>query len=203
MRRMPEDARRKVIVELFRRADQLDWDGLQPAERSTWYARWLDEPDIGGVLDAYMTRDQARLWIKETPMKHYNRARSGIGPYASLVSSRLPDAPRLTRLVFGEPWAVVPKSIRDKPNRCLISDGRQRIGMIWGPPRTFQSLIWAALNAVVDEADQPAILVVSRQGERLTDGQLARHRKMGELLHVSVHHVTVGAERTHPQAARP
>jgi hypothetical protein len=26
---------------------------------------------------------------------------------------------------------------------------------------------------------------------------------MGELVHVPVHHVTVGAERTHPQAARP
>src|SRR6266540_4842389 len=178
MGRMPEDVRRKIITELFRRADQVDWDGLQPAERSTWYARWLDEPNIGGVLDAYMTRDQARLWIKETPMKHYNRARSGIGPYADLVSSRLPDAPKLTRLVFGKHWSVVPKSIRDKPNRCLITNGQQRIDMMWGPPRAFQSLIWAAINAVVDETDQPAILVVTRQGERLTDGQLARHRKM-------------------------
>jgi hypothetical protein len=203
MGRMPEDERRKVIVELFLRADQVDWDGLQPSERSTWYARWLDEPKIGGVLDAYMTREQARVWIKETPMKHYNRARSGIGPYANLVSSRLPDAPKLTRLVFGENWRVVPKSLRDKPNRCLITDGQQRVDMIWGPPRAIQSLVWAAINAVVDESDQSAILVVTRQGERLTDGQLARHRKMGELLHVPVHHVTAGASQSPSEATRP
>jgi hypothetical protein len=203
MSRMPEDVRRKVIAELYRRADQLDWDGLRPAERSTWYTRWLDDADIGGVLDAYMTRDQARLWLKDTPMKHYTRARSGIGPYAGLVSSRLPDAPRLTRLVFGERWAVVPDSLRDKPNRCLISNGRRRLDMIWGPPRAFPSLIWAAINAVVDETDQPAILVVTRQGERLTDGQLARHRKMGELVRVEVHHVTAGATPGHAEAPQP
>lgn len=195
MGRMPEDKRLRVIAELYRRADQVDWDGLQPSERSTWYARWLDDSEIGGVLDAYMTRDQARLWIKDTPMKHYNRARSGIGPYKDLVSSRLPDAPRLTRLVFGDGWTVVPESIRDKPNRCVISNGQRRVDIIWGPPRAFQSLIWAAVNAVVDETDEPAILVVSRQGERLTDGQLERHRKMAELLHVDVHHVTAGTER--------
>jgi hypothetical protein len=196
MSRMPDEKRLQVIVELYRRADQVDWDGLQSAERSTWYTRWLDDAEIGGVLDAYMTRDQARLWIKDTPMKHYNRARSGIGPYKELVSSRLPDAPRLTHLVFGDDWTVLPESIRDKPNRCIISNGQRRVDIMWGPPRTFQSLVWAALNAVVDEADEPAILVVSRQGERLTDGQVARHRKMGELLHVAVHHVTTGTART-------
>jgi hypothetical protein len=192
---MPEDKRLKVIAELYRRADQVDWDGLQATERSIWYTRWLDDPEVGGVLDAYMTRDQVRLWIKDTPMKHYNRARSGIGPYKDLVSSRLPDAPRLTHLVFGDGWSVVPESIRDKPNRCMISNGHRRVDVIWGPARAFQSLIWAALNAVVDEADEPAILVVSRQGERLTDGQLERHRKMGELLHVDVYHVTTGTAR--------
>ena len=195
MSRMPEDKRRQVIAELYLRADQVDWDGLQPAERSTWYTRWLDDPAIGRVLDSYMTRDQARLWIKDTPMKHYNRARSGIGPYKDLVSSRLPDASKLTRLVFGDEWTIVPDSIREKPNRCKISKNQSRVDIIWGPPRAFQSLIWAAINAVVDATDTPAILVVSRQGERLTDGQLDRHRRMGKLLDVDVHHVTAGVTR--------
>ena len=43
-----------------------------------------------------MARDQARMWIKDMPMKHYARARSGIGPYASLVASHLPGAGQLS-----------------------------------------------------------------------------------------------------------
>jgi hypothetical protein len=192
MGRIPEEKRLKVIAEIYRRADRIDWDGLQSADRTIWYSRWLEDDEIGGVLDAYMTRDQARLWIKDMPMKHYNRARSGIGPYKDLVSSHLPDAPKLTQLVLGEDWNVIPKTLQDKPNRCVVSDGQRRVRIIWGPPRTFQSLIWAALNAIVDGTETPMILVVSRQGERLTEGQIARHRKMGNLLDVDVHHVTAG-----------
>lgn len=193
MRRLPDGIRRKIIAELYRRADELDWDGLLPAERSTWYTRWLEDPDIGGVLDSYMTRDQARLWIKDTPMKHYNRARSGIGPYAEFAGSRLPDAHTLARLAFGDSCVVTPRSIRDKPNRCLVTYEDKKALMIWGPPRTIQSLIWAALNAILDETDPPTILVVCTQGERLSDGQKLRHRRLGRLLHVPVHHITVSA----------
>ena len=77
---LEEQLRRQVIAEIYRRADDLDWDGLSSSDRSTWYVRWLDDPAIGGVLDLYMPRDQARLWIKDVPMKHYARARSGLGP---------------------------------------------------------------------------------------------------------------------------
>lgn len=198
MGRMPEDLRRELIALLYRRADELDWDGLSAAERSAWYTRWLDDPDIGGVLDAYMTRDQVRLWIKDTPMKHYNRARSGIGPYRNLANSRLPDAPKLTRLAFDDGWHVVEGSIRDKPNGCLITKGDERVEMIWGPPRAFQSLVWAALNAVVDGAQPPVIVVVTHQGERLAEGQVARHQKMGQVLNVVVRHVTANTEPASP-----
>src|SRR5262249_19154231 len=104
MRLIPEDLRRQVIAEIYKRADDLDWDGRSPSDRSTWYVRWLDAPPIGGPLDPFMPRDQIRMWIKDMPMKHYARARSGIGPYASLVSSHLPGAAQLARLAFGPEW---------------------------------------------------------------------------------------------------
>jgi hypothetical protein len=203
VRLIPEDVRRKVIVELFRRADALDWDGLQPADKSAWYARWLDEPDIGQVLARYMPRDKARIWIKDTPMKHYNRARSGIGPYADLVTGRLPDAPTLARLVFGEGWTTISTTLRDKPNRCVISKDDERVQVIWGGQKNFQSLVWAAINAIVDAGPTPAILVVTKQGERLSDGQIDRHRKICELVGAGLHHVTASVSVTSEKVAEP
>lgn len=202
MRRLPETLRRKIIAELYRRADKLDWDGLLPAERSTWYTRWLEDPDIGGILDAYMTRDQARLWIKDTPMKHYNRARSGIGPYAEFTERRLPDAHELVKLAFGDKCDVIPNSIRDKANRCRIAYDDKKALVIWGSPRTLQSLIWGAHNAILDEVDRPIILVVCTQGERLSEGQMLRHRRLGRILHVPVRHITVSATRRYGKSSR-
>ncbi|MBV1849358.1 hypothetical protein [Catellatospora tritici] len=193
MARMPEDVRRQVIIELFRRADSLDWDGLQQTDKSVWYARWLDEPEIGGVLEKFMPRDKARIWIKDTPMKHYNRARSGIGPYADLVGSKLPDAPTLVRLAFGEGWTVLPSTLRDKPNRCAIRKNDDLRQILWGGSKSFPSLVWASINAIVDAGPAPVILVVTRQGERLSDGQIARHCQIGELIGVELRHVTAGA----------
>jgi hypothetical protein len=191
---LEEELRRQVIAEIYRRADDLDWDGLSPSDRSTWYVRWLDDPAIGGVLDLHMPRDQARLWIKDVPMKHYGRARSGIGPYADLVSSHLPDAGQLSRLAFGSDWAPLAGTLKDKPNRCTLSDSDGRLAqMLWGPPRAFQSLVWASLNAVVDDQPTPVMVVVTRQGERLTDGQVDRHRRIAKRIGVEVRHLTAGS----------
>jgi hypothetical protein len=197
---MPDDLRRKVIAEIYQRADDLDWDGLSPADRSTWYVRWLDDPAIGGILDTYMSRDQARLWIKDMPMKHYSRARSGIGPYANLVNSQLPGASQLTRLAFGPTWAPIEGTTKEKPNRCMVHDGHNQAQMIWGPPRAFPSLVWAGLNAMIDDGPMPVVVVVTRQGERLTDGELDRHRRIAERVGVEVHHLSVKATKHQPSA---
>ena len=65
--------------------------------------------------------------------------------------------------------------------------------MLWGPPRVFQSLVWASLNAVVNDQPTPVMVVVTRQGERLTDGQVNRHRRVAERIGVEVRHLTVGS----------
>ena len=198
-----EELRRQVIAEIYRRADDLDWDGLSPSDRSTWYVRWLDDPAIGGVLDVHMPRDRARIWIKDVPMKHYARARSGIGPYADLVISRLPDAGQLAQLAFGADWVPLEGTVKDKPNRCTVSDDDGLAQMLWGPPRAFQSLVWASLNAVVDEQPTPVMVVVTRQGERLTDGQIGRHRSIARRIGVEVRHLTVGSANHAQMTGRP
>jgi hypothetical protein len=190
MARLPEQLRRTVITTIYRRADELDWDGLTPADRSMWYMRWLDDPDIGGALEPFLTRDQSRLWIKENPMKHYTRARSGIGPYAAFATPSLPGPEKITRLAFGPDWTPVAGSLREKPKGCAVTDNNENATMFWGPPRSFPALIWAGLNAVVDAAPTPVVVVLTRQGEPQTDGEVSRQQRIAALVGVGIRHVS-------------
>lgn len=192
---IPDLLRRQVIAEIYQRADELSWDGLSISERSTWYNRWLDDVRIGGVLTRYMPRERARLWVKDVPMKQYNRARSGIGSYANLAHNRLPSAVDISWLALGKQWTVVEGSLQEKPNRCHLSDGRSQVLMIWGTSRNLHSLIWAGLNARVDGGPSPVLVITTRQGERLSEGERGRHQRLGELAGLEVRHVTTRATR--------
>jgi hypothetical protein len=190
MSEIQDPLRRELIREIYRHADELRWDCLSISERSAWYNRWVDDNKIGGVLTRYMPRERARLWIKDVPMKHYNRARSGIGPYADLVLNPLPGATQIATLTLGEEWLVVDGSVQEKPNRCLVTDGQATLLMIWGGVRNLQSLIWAGLNARVDGSPTPIVVVTTRQGERLTAGEQARHQQLAKLAGIEIRHLT-------------
>jgi len=185
---IPEPLRREIIARIFDRADQLDWDGLSQVERSGAYDRWVDDPDIGGVLFRHLAPERPRVWIKDVPMKHYDRARRGIGPYASLVRRRLPGPDHLTRQTLGSEWVVREQTIRVKPNRCEVSDGRSSRLMIWGKSANFRALIWAGINAEVDHEPTPLLVVVSRQGQRLSDGEITRHILLARQVKIEVRH---------------
>jgi hypothetical protein len=184
---VPDELRKQVIAEVYRRADELDWDGLSQVQRSTWYDRWLDEVHIGGVLTRFMSRERARRWLKDVPMKHYARARSGIGPYASLATRRLPDAGDVARAAFGGTWCVV-GSVSDKPNRCVIASEGHQLLMVWGPPTNFKALLWAAMNALVDQRPRPVIVVATPHQYRLRDDEQRRHLALGKCAAIEVRH---------------
>jgi hypothetical protein len=188
---LPDSLRREIIREVYRQAELLDWGALSNAERSARYDRWLDEAAIGGVLMRYVSRERARVWIKDVPMKHYSRACGGVGKYADLVSSRFPGPGGVAAQTFGDSWGVVEDSMRDKPNRCLISDGESKRLMIWGPTSNFRALIWAGLNAVVDGQPQPSIVVTIRQGECLDNSARHRHTLLGSHIGAEVYHTTL------------
>lgn len=193
---IPEAVRRTVIRDIYLKADELGWDGLSPVDRTTWYNRWVDDEMLGGVLTRYMPRERARMWIKDVPMKHYNRARSGIGPYADLVSNPLPSAYDIARIALGEDWTVLSGTLREKPNRCQVTDGQGQKLMIWGNPRNLKSLVWAGLNARVDGLPSPIVVISLLQGERLTESERRRHQKVCELAGLDVRVITTRATRT-------
>jgi len=191
MSELPDDLRREVVAEVYRQAGALDWDGLTDKQRSTIYDRWLDDPTIGCRLTCFLSRERARVWLKDVPMKEYARARNGIGPFSKLVTSRFPTPEQIARQVLGGSWDTVEGTLREKPNRCVISDGQVQRLMMWGPPKTLRDIMWAGINAIADEEPTPILIVAIPHGHSLDDGERRRHVHLGNLVGLDVRHATL------------
>ncbi|GAA1290493.1 hypothetical protein Psi02_15250 [Planotetraspora silvatica] len=199
MSELPEPLRRRVIIEIYRQAAELDWDGLTDRQRTEHYNRWLDDLDIGGELARYLHRDKIRYWLKDVPMKEYARARSGIGPLADLVSVRLPGPDQIVKQVIGPDWSAVDGSVREKPNRCLVTNGWEQRLMIWGPPKALRDLVWAGINSVVDDLEPtPLLVIASPRGLELDPGEKRRHVLLGDVAGLEVLHTVLRVIRVTP-----
>jgi hypothetical protein len=196
MSELPDELRRGVVAEVYRQAGDLDWDGLTDKRRSAIYDRWLDHPNIGRELTRFLTRERARVWLKDVPMKEYARARSGIGVYADLVTVRLPSPGQIARQVQGGDWSAVDGTIREKPNRCVITNGREERLMIWGPPKTLRDLVWAGINSIADNHEPTPLLVVATpRGNVLSETEKRRHVRLGQIAGLDVAHTVLRVTR--------
>ena len=45
-------------------------------------------PRLADAFDEYLSESDARVWIKDGPMKEWSRSLSGVGKYAALVVSQ-------------------------------------------------------------------------------------------------------------------
>jgi hypothetical protein len=195
MSELPDDLRRIVVAEIYRQAGELDWDGLTDKRRSVMYDRWLDDPAIGAYLTRFLSRERARVWLKDVPMKEYSRARNGIGPFSDLVTSRLPSAGQIAKQVLGDGWDSVEGTIREKPNRCLISNGHEDRLMMWGPPRTLRDIMWAGINALADGEPTPILVVTIPYAHRVANDEKRRHALLGEIAGLDVRHAVLKPSR--------
>ncbi len=73
--RIPDDVRDRLREEIWSRADKLGWSALNDAERARRYEQWSREPEIGGALAHYMDARKVRVYIKDSLLKPYERAR--------------------------------------------------------------------------------------------------------------------------------
>lgn len=73
--KLPEDVRDHIRSLLWERATDLGWSGLADTERSRYYEQWTRETAIGGTLAYYMDPRKVRVYIKDSLLKPYERAR--------------------------------------------------------------------------------------------------------------------------------
>ena len=186
---LPAAIRAEVVTALYAEANRLGWATLGPQDKTTAFNRWVEEPRIGGRLAHYMTREQARLWIKDGPMKEYARAMRGLGRFA----------------VFGRqggtsPVEIVTHALRDgaqingavgtKPPHCLATaaDGTSAY-VTWGDAGSFKHLLWAALRGSTEQSVAGHIVVLEPPGTVTPTATATFHRALTDRCGLNVHYL--------------
>jgi hypothetical protein len=167
----------------------MDWELLSRDEKSQRYARWIDDPAIGGRLTQFQSAEDARVWLKDGPMKEYARALDGVGPFADFTTKRLSHPEELLRRALGEQWTIVAGSRGYKPLHCLVTDGTETRFLCWGKSGTFRDLVWAALNRAVDATPRPLIVVTVRDGQDVNGEERRRHERIAAHCGIDVRHI--------------
>lgn len=47
---LPAPIRERLLIEIYRQANDLDWEFLSNGEKTDQYRRWIEDPKVGGVL---------------------------------------------------------------------------------------------------------------------------------------------------------
>jgi hypothetical protein len=165
LQQLPTHLREKVLVEIYRQANAMDWELLGNTEKTNQYRRWIEDPKVGGVLLSYGPEKDARVWIKDVPMKEYARAQEGIGGYVRYAVNRFRGPEQIVQKAFGDEWTLKPGSVGEKPNHCYAVRRDAVRYVCWGRSVNFRDLIWAALNEAVDTGKRPAIVITTRDGD--------------------------------------
>jgi hypothetical protein len=189
---IPDGIEKRIVARLFQDAESLDWAHLSPPARSAQYAKWVQEPEVGGVLTKFMTPEQARVWIKDGPMKEWARAVSGIGKHASLVHRPGATAAQLVHRALGPGWDVSDGTQRIKPLRVnAIHDGEE-VTFAWGPERDLKHLVWAALKAGADGDPIPWVLCVTSTFTTPVPANVRQaHLRLAARCGLRINHVTI------------
>ncbi|WP_380843948.1 hypothetical protein [Sphaerisporangium dianthi] len=187
---MSPELKNKIVTKMFAEAEELGWVYLSSDQRSAIYGRWLDDPEVGGRLREFMGDARARVWIKESPMKEYARARYGVGGYAKYVANPLSGAEDLVKRALGPDWEVVPGKRGIKPLRVRVRRGEEERYFTWAPSEQLKHLVWAAIKAEVFGDATPWILcVVSSFEKPIPSDEQATNIKIAARCQLEIVHV--------------
>jgi hypothetical protein len=181
---IPTIVRDEVVKGLYAAADDLDWERLPAKTKTAQYNRWVEDPNIGGLLARFIPNPH--LWIKEVPLKEYARALENMGRFASFTSMHYAPPAEFIAPILGSDWQYVPDSLADKPPHCLATNATTNRYVCWGPPNQFKDLLWAALTAGVKEAGTPAVVLSVRSEAEIEAGDRRRNERIGERCGIEV-----------------
>ncbi|MEU3190524.1 hypothetical protein ABZ686_07725 [Streptomyces sp. NPDC006992] len=186
---LPEDLRRRILLSMYRTADELDWEFLGNSGKTAQYRRWFDDPEIGQRLLNYAHEKDVRVWFKDVPMKEYARAQEGIGNFVPYVRRRFRGADEIVQTLCAPGWSVVPGSVEGKPNHCLATDGATTRYICWGRAGRLSDLIWAAVNEAIDAEARPGIVVTTRDGESIAQRERDHHVRLADHCGIDLTHL--------------
>lgn len=72
---LPHDPKTLIIKRVHELADKADWIHLTIPERTALYTQWVKDPAIGGELAKLEGAERVRVYLKDTVMKRYMKAK--------------------------------------------------------------------------------------------------------------------------------
>lgn len=150
MKKMPDDVRDRMKKLIWARAEELGWSDLNDAERSKYYEQWTTEKELGGKLAHYMDPRRVRVYIKDSLLKPYERARLS-GTEAQILSS------------LGISPGIEIEQRYIKPHGIRFADGRV---VSWGNSRDWKSVIMAMFErAMLAPGSRPFGMALVESGK--------------------------------------
>lgn len=190
--RIPREVEAKVVTKLYEDANRLDWAHLTPQQHSTQYAKWVEDPDVGGRLREFLSTGDARVWIKDGPMKEWSRAVSGVGKYANHVRDAQDVPARLVNRALGAEWQAEPATIQVKPLRVVARRGEDEAVLTWAQARDLKHLVWAALTASAEGDTRQWVLCVIETFTKPTPAnEKEAHHRLAKRCHLEIRHISL------------
>jgi len=125
--RIPDDVRDRLRDLIWSRADKLGWSALRDGERARRYEQWTRDPEIGGTLAHYMDVRKVRVYIKDSLLKPYERARLSGTEHEILRRLAIPAASEVALRYI-------------KPHGIAFADGKI---VSWGNSRDWKLVLMA------------------------------------------------------------
>jgi len=187
---MAKDVEERVVRRMYEQADAASWTYLPDRQRTEMYNRWVQTPEIGGKLREFMNAEEARVWIKDGPMKEYARAIYGVGKYAALVANPATGPRHLIERALGPGWEADLETRQIKPLRVRARHGDREIHFTWGPSRDLKHLVWAALTAEAAGDPTPWLLCLVGSFEKpIPADEKSAHLRLGERCGLRIVHI--------------
>jgi len=153
---VPKDIREQIQHRIWSKADDLQWRKLPDIERAMWYENWAKDDNIGGTLAHFMDPRRVRVYIKDSLLKPYQRARLEDGLERVLAVLDLGSGKAMAKAAFY------------KPHGRLLLDGRV---ICWGNSRDWKIVLFSVFErACCDPDRQSYAAVLMETGQSASEG---------------------------------
>jgi hypothetical protein len=193
MKRVEDPAKHEAVVKkVYADAAKCDLRHCSQTARTEQYQRWLEDKDVGKVLEEWMSPAEIRVWLKDGPLKEFSRALGGEGEYARFLDHHPHSAANIVALALGPTWRVRDGSKKVKPLGCIAIHATGTKRLIWGPANDVKQLVWAALVASVEAPKESVLIVVFDTIEGpLTDKKKNRMEQIAQRANLNIAFVRV------------
>jgi hypothetical protein len=138
---------------MWRIADEIDWLALGAAEKTRHYDNWTKDPEVGGVLQRHVPLGEVRVYIKDSLLKDYPRARRA-------------DQDKPFRMLGLDANAMVTRHFI-KPHGRLLADGRI---VCWGRAADWKGILLAVFERSYTIRDsQPFAALFTESSGKFSD----------------------------------